>query len=586
MYWRITVPAKTMAEAKAEPWLVALPGLFVWRGVCFRRWHALAATFFTQACCGSIYAYPALLNTLNLHFGQTDGAAMTRIMLVAMACLGVAGALSGPALERRAPRVGMFAGTLCTCLGLLLAHIAVLVTSEALLILGYGVLVGAGVGLLVLSSIATTQKWYPDYRATCMGVGVLGFGAGLTLWNRLYVSLLHLATTTDVVTSSAQLTHVFSTAVAIIGPVLLLSSIVLRSPPPNFVVNGVDMHCVAADTSANATQHLFVQDEFFKVGMTLVNFDAIRASNDAFVGTDGHYYQQVKALSLAQCIFSTDFALLYLAFAATVAPSILFVSQLVHMTAYHFTHNDNVSAMAFARVPVLLSLLGRLVAPLLSDGVVRVFYANPAFARKVVLLVLLGVECAMLPLIAFAITNDDYATFQIAVSVMTFATGGGFAIVPCLLSDLYGVYNMGTMYGLLLTSWCGGVIAVGLVLTETDVADASALAGLLHALCYVLVVAWALLWLVRTNSTDRFFPGYQITACSRVLVQIPFRRNTSDTLRDDVSSGGSIDSIIVPQQASSGKSPTRSSFFLWDEHAVVHVGSGEASSITEEGAEH
>ncbi|KDO25060.1 hypothetical protein SPRG_09198 [Saprolegnia parasitica CBS 223.65] len=580
MYWRITVPAKTKAEVEAEPWLVALPGLFVWRGVGFRRWHALAATFCTQMCCGSIYAYPALLNSLNVHFGETDdGAAMTRIMLVAMACLGVAGALSGPALERRAPRVGMFAGSLCACLGLLVAHIAILVASEALLILGYGVLFGAGVGLLVLSSIATAQKWYPDYRATCMGVSVLGFGAGLTLWNRLYMSLLHLATTTDVVTTSAPLAHVFSTSLTIIGPVLVLSSVVLRSPPSNYVVHGVDMHCVAVDSHA---AHHVVQDEFFKVGMTLVNFDAIRASNDAFVGTDGHYYQQVKALSLPQCILSTDFALLYLAFAATVAPSILFVSQLVPMTSSHFTQHDDVAAMAFARVPALVSLLGRLLAPLLSDGVVRVFYANPAFARKVTLLVLLGTECAMLPLIAHAISSADYATFQIAVTVMTFATGGGFAVVPCLLSDLYGVFNMGTMYGLLLTSWCGGVIAVGLVLTNTDVADASALTGVLYALCYVLFAAWMLLWLVRTSSTDRFFPGYQITACGCVLVQIPFRRNVSDTLRDDVSSSSS--SIVAHQPG--GKSPARSSFFLWDDHAVVDVGSGEASTITEEDAQH
>ncbi|OQR83415.1 Major Facilitator Superfamily (MFS) [Achlya hypogyna] len=578
-----SVPSKTPAEAAAELWLLAVPGVGTCRCVRFRRWHVLLATFLTQLICGSLYAYPALVASLDVHFLGTatpDHTAMTRILLVALGCLGFAAAVAGPGLERRPPRVGMLAGTVVACVGLVVAHVAIIATSEALLILGYGVLVGMGFGLLLVVSIATAQKWYPDYRATCLGVSVLGFGAGLTLCNKLYLELLGLETTTDVPVSSAPLRRIFPVALAVAVPVLLLCSVAMRSPPATFAVNGVDMHCVAAENATDSAV-AYVQDEFFKVGMTLVNFDAIRASNDAFLGTDGHYYQQVKALSLAQCLLSTDFALLYIAFAAAVAPSIVMVSQLVNLTAAHFTGGDSATAMAFARIPVAANLAGRLLAPLASDAVVRVFYANPAFARKVVLLALVAVEGFMLVCIAAAVAAGDYAQYRWAVSAMTFACGGAFAIVPCLLSDLYGVFNMGTMYGLILTSWCAGVIAVGAALSATDVGDAAALIRLLHALGGVLAAAWLLLWGVRTNSADRFFPGYQLSACGKVFVQLPFGRTAAPTLSDEVSSSTDARglSVIV------AKSPPRSSFFLWHDNHFTAVDPSETSSICEEASE-
>ncbi|KAH9182653.1 hypothetical protein AeNC1_015372, partial [Aphanomyces euteiches] len=103
---------------------------------------------------------------------------------------------------------------------------------------------------------------------------------------------------------------------------MLLATMVFRTPPPNYAVNGSDIHCIPLN-KATATAH--VQNNYLDVGMTLVNFDAVVQNQP--ITTDCVYFSHVKALSLIQCIFSSDFFFLYLAFAASASPIVLFSAE-------------------------------------------------------------------------------------------------------------------------------------------------------------------------------------------------------------------------------------------------------------------
>ncbi|RLO04558.1 hypothetical protein DYB28_006406 [Aphanomyces astaci] len=88
---------------------------------------------------------------------------------------------------------------------------------------------------------------------------------------------------------------------------------------------------------------------------------------------------------------------------------------------------------------------------------------------------------------------------------------------------MFGVFNTGTMYGLLLTSWSMGATGWGLV-AATDVVSNESVASQLWVLLVVAIVGVVVLPLVRTNTMDRFYRGYQLTMCDTVVIQMPSRK--------------------------------------------------------------
>ena len=126
-------------------------------------------------------------------------------------------------LERRNPRVGMLLGSVYYVFGFALSAAAVTST---------------GTIILLLSSISTAQKWYPDYRGIAMGLSCKGFGVGLSSWTILYVLFLGPANGVNTTT----LVSVFPNMFALIVPLLALSTLAMLSPPPLYIVRA-HMQC-------------------------------------------------------------------------------------------------------------------------------------------------------------------------------------------------------------------------------------------------------------------------------------------------------------------------------------------------------
>ncbi|KAH9098047.1 hypothetical protein LEN26_016769 [Aphanomyces euteiches] len=501
-YWRINIPPKTAAELEAESslFVVGFPSgrYAATRRVSFHRLALALMAILTQACIGSVFAFNTLAPWLDNYFKET---ASFRIFLTSILSFGVVAAVSGPWLERCGLRLGLGVGCAMFGLGLILSQVAVAVQSIDLLYVGYGGLVGAGQGILLLSSISTVQKWFPDWRGIVTAICIGANSMGSVAWAWWYELLFR---------HSTALNYVFLLTGGISIVILAISAMVFRTPPPTFSVNGLDIHCLPVSSASRNAQAV---DQCLGQGMTLVNYAALEPTQ---VETDKDYFEQVKGLTLAQCIFSTDFFWLYVACAANMMPGILFLPQAIQA----FTNIANQSTQQAATFVWNISLSncsGVIVAPLASDLLIRLFYVNPAFGRKLVFTVMLLTQAVMLPLVSANLTQP------VPWYALTFACGGGFGLMPCLVSDLFGVYNSGTMYGLTLSSRAIGAAIVGFLLPSLQPTK-SALDNQFQAMLILAIVGVVAMLFVRTNSVDRFYHGYRLTVCGMTVFQVPFRR--------------------------------------------------------------
>ncbi|KDO19192.1 hypothetical protein SPRG_15635 [Saprolegnia parasitica CBS 223.65] len=541
-YWTISLRTKSFYEVDAEKFVFFWPlssrvaRFPAFQCLRFHRIYLFIAVFLIQFFCGSLYAIFVIANPMNVYFGfDANGNEATTMLFAAGACSIASQALLGPLLERQGPRRSMTVSIGLLALGLVLAQTAVWTRTWALLHAGC-YLLAIAFGAMTISSMAAALKWCPDLRGTVTGCCIFGYGLGTGLARSLLHALLNNYPNT--------LRWTFGISFAVAIPLLSIATLVLRTPPSDFSVRGHDMHCIPLETAPNADM---VHDEFLRVGMTLVNYSVV----GGIEGTDRQYHEQVRALTLPQCILSTDFVCLYIAFAANALVGLIYNDMLAlrvdHDLLVEWCRVSSAKAASIRFYGLLVDLGSRMFVPMLSDACIRLFYANPAVVRKFVLVILLLVPCVALPTVYFHSANlAKIAYIEGLLYTVQLCASGGAALIVCFLADMYGVYHVGTMYGLLSTSW--GLDRALLGLAPLNVLhDLTSRLGLVW---YCSLAGLFLMLFVRTDSKDRFYRGYQLTVCGKVLVQRPARRQVSDDLKIGMM-GVSSD-------------PPPQSFFLWD----------------------
>src|SRR6266513_234816 len=74
--------------------------------------------------------------------------------------------------------------------GFFVAALGVATHQFALLLLGYGVLGGIGLGLGYISPVSTLIKWFPDRPGMATGLAIMGFGGGAMIASPLATMLM------------------------------------------------------------------------------------------------------------------------------------------------------------------------------------------------------------------------------------------------------------------------------------------------------------------------------------------------------------------------------------------------------------
>jgi OFA family oxalate/formate antiporter-like MFS transporter len=360
------------------------------------RWLLVAAALLLQFSIGAVYAWSVFSKALK----EAPAFKLTPVQAslpftVTIGMIFIGSYLGGRIQDRRGPRPVALAGGVIYALGVILASFATSGDQLWLIILGYGVISGFGLGFAYIVPIAMLLKWFPDKRGLITGLAVGGFGFGAVLTSPVAHWLI------------AKDPNQPTSAFLPLGIAYLVMSLIgasfFRNPPAGYAVPGYE-------PAASGT------------------------------GTDGGTdYTQREALRTPQWYLLT--AILTL----NVTAGIALISQAA-ASASDIAGYTAASAAAVVGVLAVFNGGGRIIWAAASDFIGRM----PAFA------LMLGLQGVCLLLLPHA---SNAALFFILAAVVYLCYGGGFGTMPATAGDYFGVKYAGAIYGLMLIGWSiGGVI--------------------------------------------------------------------------------------------------------------------------------
>ncbi|CAN5243495.1 OFA family MFS transporter [soil metagenome] len=360
------------------------------------RWLLVGAALLLQFSIGAVYAWSVFAKALKDAAPFELSAVQASLpFTVTIAMIFIGSYLGGRLQDKKGPRVVALAGGVIYAAGILLAGLAGSADELWLLVLGYGVISGFGLGFAYIVPIAMLQKWFPDKRGLITGLAVGGFGFGAVLTSPVAQWLI--GKNPDVPTRAFIPLGIAYLVMSLVGASFF------KNPPAGYAVPGHDPAAGGGPAGSHTE------------------------------------YTQGEALRTKQWYLLT--AILTLNVTAGIA--------LISQAAASATDIAGYSVAGAATVVGVLAIFngaGRIVWAAASDFMGRM----PAFAA------MLGLQGVCLLLIPQA---SNAVLFFILASVIYLCYGGGFGTMPATAGDYFGVKNAGAIYGLMLIGWSlGGIL--------------------------------------------------------------------------------------------------------------------------------
>jgi len=382
----------------------------------YSRWLVPPAALAIHLSIGQAYAFSVFNLPLSQSVGITRSApgdwklsTIGWVFSVAIVFLGLSAALFGPWLERVGPRKAMFVSAVCFGGGFEVAAIGIATHQFWLLLLGYGVLGGIGLGIGYISPVTTLIRWFPDRPGMATGMAIMGFGGGAMIASPLSTMLMARFRTP----ASTGVAPTFVVMGALYFAFMMFGVFTVRVPRPGW----------RPRLSARAEQ----RRPFVMTG----NVTADRA------------------------IQTPQFWLLWAVLCLNVTAGIGVLGQASPMIQEMFP--GAISAGAAAGFVGLLSLAnmgGRFFWSSLSDFI----------GRKAVYATFFLLGAVLYALVPRTGHMGNVVLFVAGYVVILSMYGGGFATIPAYLRDMFGTIQVGAIHGRLLTAWStAGVLGPVLV---------------------------------------------------------------------------------------------------------------------------
>lgn len=380
--------------------IVAKPG--------YSRWMFPPAAIAVQMCIGQVYAFSVFNVPLTKLIGKTASikdqdwtiVQVGYIYQLALILLGLSAAIFGKWVERSGPRKTMVTSALCFCGGLWIAAIGVAYHQLWLLLLGYGLIGGIGLGMGYIAPVSTLIKWFPDRPGMATGFAIMGFGSGALIGSPLATILMSHFRMADP-NGTVGVGEAFLVMGAIYLVLMLFGAAIARVPAPDWKPEGWTPP--AKSTNAMVTSGSVSADEAIKTPQFWLLWIVLCMNVSAGIGILGQ--------------------------------ASLMVQDMFGVTA--------VVGTGFVGLLSIFNMAGRFVWSSTSD----------ATGRKGIYIIyfLLGI-CLYLT-IPFAQKSGFQLLFVAACCVIISMYGGGFATIPAYLRDMFGTYQVGAIHGRLITAW-------------------------------------------------------------------------------------------------------------------------------------
>ena len=197
------------------------------------RWLLVGAALLLQFSIGAVYAWSVFAKALkDAEPFKLSSVEASLPFTVTIGMIFVGTYLGGRIQDKKGPRIVALIGGLVYAAGILLASAAGSRDELWLLVLGYGVISGFGLGLAYIVPIAMLQKWFPDKRGLITGLAVGGFGFGAVLTSPVAQWLI--AQTPDTPTRAFLPLGIAYLVMSLIGAAFF------KNPPEGYAVPGFE----------------------------------------------------------------------------------------------------------------------------------------------------------------------------------------------------------------------------------------------------------------------------------------------------------------------------------------------------------
>jgi MFS family permease len=188
------------------------------------RWLFVPLGITVLLCLGTVYSWSIFRKPLEkqLDIGATDSLLPFTVLLVVFSVLMP---ITGFFMDRYGSRTVTAVGGVVTGIGYILSAFAPNIT---VLLLTYGIIAGAGVGIAYGVPLAVAAKWFPDKKGLAVGLTVMGFG----------LSPLITAPIAKYLIDTYQIPQTFLILGIAFTVIILAISTVLKMPPTGWTPAG------------------------------------------------------------------------------------------------------------------------------------------------------------------------------------------------------------------------------------------------------------------------------------------------------------------------------------------------------------
>ena len=365
------------------------------------RWKVVLGAVLIQLCLGAIYAWSVFTPGLR-DFGWSK--LQTQIVFsVGLATFALVMVFAGRKLGDWGPQRLALAGGLTLGAGYAIAGLFGSGTNFGAVLLGVGLIGGAGIGLAYVVPIAVGMRWFPDHKGMITGAAVAGFGFGALGWVKLAGSWGGLI-------DSIGLNGTFIVYGILFAVLVSIGSIWMKMPAAGWVPDGFVAPQAAGQGGENFTpREMLRTPQFHLISLT-------------FMVSAGAGLMAIGLMKLYPIEALTDAGML----------------------------EDRASAIAGTAMAVFFSLangIGRLAWGTLSDRLGRKTSVITMAASQGVFLLL------------FTVMAGNEYTLYLFAALIGFNFGGNFALFPALTADEFGNGAVGENYPWVFLSYgVGGII--------------------------------------------------------------------------------------------------------------------------------
>ncbi len=386
-----------------------------------RGWVVTLAGTGINLALGVLYSWSVIAKSLTKEWGWSASDAS---LPYAVACgiFAIVMVFAGRAQDKIGPKIVAAIGGAMTGLGLILSSYASQ-DNLALMIIGFGVLAGTGIGLGYASATPPAVKWFPPAKKGMItGIVVSGFGLASVYISPVTKSLL----------GSLGINKTFMILGIAFFIVTVLMAQLLKDPPAGYVPAGMSTKGTTAAAKASA-RHEYDWHEMMK---------------------------------------TPQFYLLWLMYAFASFAGLMIIGHMAKIAGKQLTGVD----LGFILVAVLavFNAGGRIIAGIASDKLGR---------TKTMLMVFISQAVVML---VFAKLNT-VTLLVLGAAAVGFNYGANLSLFPSTTADFFGTKNLGVNYGLVFTAWgVGGVFGSMVAGKIVDITTSYNMAFIVAAVLCVL----------------------------------------------------------------------------------------------------